>query len=85
MHDLDQAERAQLGLQYIEDAVVNLLINHPEGLLPGAIAEALGLSNELEPEKRETIASGVVELLLRSGRILWDPVAKNYIDNPDKL
>ncbi len=85
MHDLDQAERAQLGLQYIEDAVVSLLTNHPEGLLLGAIAEALGLSNELEPEKRETIASGVVELLLRSGRILWDPVAKNYIDNPDKL
>jgi hypothetical protein len=85
MHDLDQAERAQLGLQYIEDAVVSLLTNHPEGLSLGAIAEALGLSRELEPAKRETIAAGVVELLLRSGRILWDQQAGIYVDNPNKL
>jgi hypothetical protein len=85
MHDLDQAERAQLGLQYIEDAVVNLLTNHPEGLTPGTIADALGLSNDLASERRETIAAGVVELLLRSGRILWDPAANKYLDNPEKL
>jgi hypothetical protein len=85
MHDLDQAERAQLGLQYIEDAVVSLLTNHPDGLSLNAIEDALGLSSELPPERKETIAAGVVELLLRSGRILWDEAAGRFVDNPNKL
>ena len=39
MHDLDHREQAQLGLKYIEDAVVNLLTRHPKGLSGAAIAD----------------------------------------------
>jgi hypothetical protein len=82
--DLDQRERAQLGLQYIEDAVVNLLVSHPNGLDERQIADTLGLSADLPPARREMIASGILELLARSGRILWDGAAGTYVDNPDR-
>lgn len=84
MSDFDQRERAQLGLQYIEDAVVNLLVRHPRGLKSEEIADALGLSVDLLPAHRELIASGILELLAKSGRILWDGTLGGYIDNPDK-
>lgn len=84
MNDLDHREQAQLGLKYIEDSVVNLLTRHPKGLSSAGIAEALGLSSDLQPEHRELIVSGVLELLARSGRILWDEASRTYIDNPDR-
>lgn len=84
MNDLDHREQAQLGLKYIEDSVVNLLTRHPKGLTSSAIAEVLGLSSDLDPSHREMIASGVLELLVRSGRILWHDASHAYIDNPDK-
>ena len=85
MSDLNQRERAQLGLQFIEDAVVNLLVRHPSGLPQSEIADALGLSADLPPAHREMIAAGVLELLVESGRILWDGHNSVYIDNPDKF
>jgi hypothetical protein len=84
MNDLDHREQAQLGLKYIEDSVVNLLTRHPKGLSTPAIAEVLGLSSELEPKHRDMIASGILELLVRSGRILWNETSHTYIDNPDR-
>jgi len=84
MNDLDHREQAQLGLKYIEDSVVNLLTRHPKGLSSYAIAEVLGLSSDLEPKHRDMIASGILELLVRSGRILWDQASHTYVDNPDK-
>ncbi|MDF2980591.1 MAG: hypothetical protein K0Q69_363 [Devosia sp.] len=84
MNDLDHREQAQLGLKYIEDSVVNLLTRHPKGLSSSAIAEVLGLSADLEPKHRDMIASGILELLVRSGRILWDQASHTYVDNPDR-
>ncbi len=84
MNDLNQREQAQLGLKYIEDAVVNLLERHPKGLSPASIAEVLGLDSELEPAHRNAIASGILELLVRSGRIFWDEAKGNYVDNPNR-
>lgn len=78
MSDLDQRERAQLGLQYIEDAVVNLLVRHTEGLSAGQIAEALGLDSL-------AIGPGVLEPLVKSSRILKDAVTGIYQDNPQRF
>ena len=84
MSDLAQRERDQLGLQYIEDAVDTLLVDHPTGLRLTGIADALGLSADLMPAHREMIAAGIVELLVKSDRILWDGLQGRYIDNPNK-
>ena len=77
MNDLDQRERAQLGLQYIEDAVVNLLVQHPKVLQASQIAELLGLSPT-------AIGPGVLEELVKSSRILWDGSTSTYLDNPQR-
>lgn len=82
MRDLPQRERAQLGLQFIEDAVVALLTDHPTGLSTDMVAEVLGLRSDLDPGHRDMIAAGVLALLARNGRILWDDRRQLYVDNP---
>lgn len=84
MRDHDHREHAQLGLQHIEDAIVGLLTQHQEGMPPAAIADALGLEAGIDPERRDLIAAGILELLVQNGRILWDEERSVYIDNPDR-
>ncbi len=84
MSSLDQREQAQLGLQYIEDAVVALLTRHPDGMPSAVVADTLGLSTELDPARRDMIAEGILALLSRNGRILWDERRGVYVDNPDR-
>jgi hypothetical protein len=82
MRTLPQRERAQLGLEYIEDAIVTVLTDHPEGMTASALANALGLRTDLDPGHRDMIAEGILSLLARSGRVLWDDVHQVYVDNP---
>ncbi len=85
MRDLQQQERAQLGLQYIEDAVVAILTEHARGMTPSVVADVLGLRDDLAPGHRDMIAEGVLSLLVESGRILWDERNHVYVDNPARL
>lgn len=85
MSDLDSRELAQLGLKHIEDAVVALLSRHSEGMPLSKIADVLGLRSDLDDEQRNMVAAGVLELLVKSGRIFWDAEAKRYRDNPDMV
>ena len=82
MRELPERERAQLGLQYIEDAVVALLTEHAKGLTLANVADVLGLRADLDPGHRDMIAEGILALLARNGRILWDDRNQVYIDNP---
>lgn len=85
MRDLPQRERAQLGLQYIEDAVVAILNEHAKGLTRSAVADVLGLRDDLDPRHRDLIAEGVLSLLAENGRIIWDDRKQVYVDNPARL
>lgn len=85
MRDLAIAERAQLGLEYIEDAIVTLLTNHPDGLTAAQVAEILGLATDTDVEHGSQIAAGILQMLVRSGRVLWHDASGRFIDNPDKL
>lgn len=71
-------------MQYIEDAVVTLLTLHPDGLPSASVADALGLRTDLDPGHRDMLADGVLALLTKSGRILWDDRRAVYVDNPDR-
>jgi len=84
MRMLQQQERAQLGLEYIEDAIVTVLTDRPTGMTASAVADALGLRADLDPGHRDMIAEGILTLLARSGRILWDDANHVYIDNPER-
>lgn len=85
MSDLDNRELAQLGLKHIEDAVVALLSRHAAGMPLAEIADALGLRSDLPDERRNMVAAGILELLVKSGRIVWDAAAERYRDNPDMV
>lgn len=85
MSDLHSRELAQLGLKHIEDAVVALLSRHAEGMPLAEIADTLGLRSDLDGEKRDMVAAGILELLVKSGRIVWDGDARRYRDNPDMV
>ena len=84
MRDIDHREQAQLGLQHIEDAIVALLTRHEKGMPPSVVADALGLEAGIDPERRDLIAAGILELLVQNGRILWDEERSVYVDNPDR-
>lgn len=84
MRDLDLQEQAQLGLKYIEDAVVNLLTRHPQGQSATEIAASLGLGAELDRSHRERLIGAILELLVASGRIGHDSKARVFVDNPDR-
>ena len=84
MNDLDHREQAQIGLKYIEDSIVSLLTRHQEGMSRAAVADVLGLRNDLDPGQREMIAGGILELLVRDGRILWNEADGVYVDNPKR-
>ena len=51
---------------------------------PSAVADALGLEAGIDPERRDLIAAGILELLVQNGRILWDENRSVYVDNPDR-
>lgn len=82
MRELPQRERAQLGLEYIEDAIVTILTDHPDGMTAARVADVLGLSTDLDPAHRDLVAEGILSLLCKSGRILWDDARQVYLDNP---
>ena len=85
MSDLDSRELAQLGLKHIDDAIVALLSRHGDGLRLGEIAEVLGLGSDLDETRRAGVAAGILELLVRSGRIRFDEQTGCYRDNPDMV
>lgn len=84
MDDFDAHELAQLGLKKIEDAIVGLLTRHRDGLATDAIVSELGLGSDLPADRRNLIATAVLDLLVYSGRILWDGGRGVYVDNPEK-
>jgi hypothetical protein len=49
------------------------------------VADVLGLRTDLDPGHRDMIAQGILELLARNGRILWDARHEVYVDNPARL
>jgi hypothetical protein len=60
MSDLQFQEQAQLGLKYIEDAVVDLLTRHPRGLSGQDIGVSLGLGVECGSAWKKDPVSGVI-------------------------
>jgi hypothetical protein len=85
MRDMHDREMAQLGLKYIEDAVVNLLTRHEAGMTTHEIAEALeiDLGRGAEKSVRDEMADGILRLLAATGRIARNEDTGVYKDNPD--
>ena len=60
-----------------------LLARAPDGLAIDDIARDLGLSAGLPPNRHNALASAVLEVLVHTGRILWDEDNGVWRDNPE--
>lgn len=62
-------EKAQEGLRFIENAVLDLLRQHPEGLTNAEIAELLGIGSDAGKSQRNRLSWAVLARLQRDARI----------------
>lgn len=62
-------ERAQLGLQLLKNAVVELTKANAEGVTNSDVASLLGLRSDYRGKQKDYLSYSVLGLLLREGRI----------------
>jgi hypothetical protein len=62
-------EKAGRGLQFIQDAVIDLLSEHREGLTNAQIAKELGLHSDYQGHHQGYLAWSVMGLLLNAGKV----------------
>lgn len=62
-------KRAEAGLHQIEEALVELLEQHPNGLTNSQIAGELGIETGESGEHRNMLSWSIIGRLIRSGRV----------------
>ena len=65
--------KAQAALAQMEDAVLQLLGKHPEGLTNAEVARSLGIETGEPGEHRNMLSWSIVGRLINSGRVerIW--------------
>jgi len=62
-------ERAQLGLEFLKTAIVELAKANPEGITNSDAASVLGLRSDYRGRQKDYLSYSVLGLLLREGRL----------------
>ncbi|MBN1475827.1 GIY-YIG nuclease family protein [Candidatus Sumerlaeota bacterium] len=62
-------ERAQLGLEFLKTAILDLALGNPEGVTNSEIASLLGLRSDYRGRQKDYLSYSVLDLLLREGKI----------------
>ena len=62
-------EQAEAGLREIEEAIVQLLQQHPVGLGNAEIAEVLGLASKPHEQQRNRLSYSILTRLIEAGRV----------------
>jgi hypothetical protein len=62
-------QRAQVGLQQIEEAILALLEQHPEGLTNAEVARSLGIETGEAGEHRNMLSWSIIGRLIGSARV----------------
>ena len=71
-------EIAQEGLRQIEEAMLRLLENNPQGLRNSEIADLLNLRPDFRGGQRNYLTYSVLGGLLASGKIAWNQKTKVF-------
>jgi hypothetical protein len=66
-------ERAQLGLEFLKTAILELAQANPEGITNSDAASLLGLRSDYRGKQKDYLSYSVLGLLLREGKIKRDP------------
>ncbi len=70
--DSKHSARAQAGLAEIENAILSLLRENPEGLINNEIARALDLESDFEGRQRNYLTYSVLGGLMKRGVVRRD-------------
>jgi hypothetical protein len=62
-------ERAQLGLEFLKSAIIELAMANPRGITNSDTASALGLRSDYRGRQKDYLSYSVLGLLLREGRL----------------
>ena len=71
-------QAASEGLHQIEDAIIRLLLNNPQGLRNSEIADMLNLRSEFRGGQRNYLTHSVLGGLLSKGKVTQDRETKLY-------
>lgn len=66
-------QKAQTGLQQIEEALSDLLAKHPEGLTNAEVTVALGLESDQDGKQRDYLAWSVLGRMMKAGTVVRLP------------
>ena len=69
---------AQAGLQLLQESVLRLLEQNPQGLRNVEIANLLNLNSDFQGRQRNRLTHAVLGLLLSQEKITWDQETKIY-------
>jgi hypothetical protein len=71
-------ERAQLGLQFLKTAVLELAKANPAGITNSDAASVLGLRSDYGGRQKDYLTYSVLGLLIREGKIIRDPETRKH-------
>jgi|SRR5579859_454715 len=74
-------ERAQIGLQLLKTAIVDLAKANPEGITNSDAASMLGLRSDYRGQQKDYLSYSVLGLLLREGRIFREQDSRKHKAN----
>ena len=77
------AEKAQLGLALMKDAVLELAKGNPAGITNSDAASALGLRSDYGGGVKDYLSYSLLGLLMRSGKLARDPSTKRHVARVD--
>jgi hypothetical protein len=72
-------ERAQQGLAFLKDAVLELAKANPKGISNSDAASLLGLRSEHAGGSKDYLSYSIIGILMREGKLARDPSSKKYI------
>jgi len=74
-------ERAQLGLELLKAAILELAKANPEGITNSDAASLLGLRSDYRGKQKDYLSYSVLGLLLREGKIKREPGSHKHKEN----
>ncbi len=67
---MSERDKAQKGLTLLEEAIIELLAQHPEGLGNAEIADALGLRSDYKGGNKDYLSWSVLGLMMNANKIV---------------
>jgi hypothetical protein len=75
---MDERKQAEAGLKQIQEAIITLLKQRPDGLRNADIEEALNLRSDFLGRQKDYLTYSVLGGLIHQGRVAWNQGTKRF-------